>query len=81
MAYTKKHEKMQPENLKKYSFKMSFRHKTVLKIVSMVVHRKDTAKRKFEVKKIRILRKTDHKKNPEDRTSRPIQKDMTKDEK
>ena len=34
---------------------MSFRHKTILKIVSMVVHRKDTAKRKFEVKKIRIF--------------------------
>ena len=34
---------------------MSFRHKAILKIVSMVVHRKDTAKRKFEVKKIRIF--------------------------
>ena len=60
---------------------MSFRHKTVLKIVSMVIHRKDTAKRKIEVKKLRILRKTVLKKDPEDRTSRPIQKDMTKDEK
>ena len=60
---------------------MSFRHKTVLKIVSMVVHIKDTAKRKFEVKKLRFLRKTVFKKNPEDRTSRPTQKDMTKDEK
>ena len=29
---------------------MSFAHKTILNIVSMVVHRKDTAKRKFEVK-------------------------------
>ena len=47
----------------------------------MLIHRKDTAKRKFEVKKLRILRKTVLKKNPEDRTSRPIQKDMTKDEK
>ena len=60
---------------------MSFRHKTVLKIVSMVIHRKDTAKRKIEVKKLRILRKTVLKKDPEGRTSRPIQKDMTKDEK
>ena len=34
---------------------MSSRHKTILKIVSMVVHRKDTAKRKFEVEKIRIF--------------------------
>ena len=34
---------------------MSFRHKTIQKLVSMVVHRKDTAKRKFEVKKIRIF--------------------------
>ena len=34
---------------------MSFRHKTILKIVSMVVHKKDTAKRKFEVKKLRTL--------------------------
>ena len=47
----------------------------------MLIHRKDTAKRKFEVKKLRILRKTVFKNNPEDGTSRPIQKDMTKDEK
>ena len=40
---------------KNNSFKMPFGHKTILKIVSMVVHRKDTAKRKFDVKKLRIL--------------------------
>ena len=34
---------------------MSFRQKNNLKNVSMVVHRKDTAKRKFAVKKLRIL--------------------------
>ena len=34
---------------------MSFRHKSILKIVSMVVHRKDSAKRKFEVTKLRYL--------------------------
>ena len=34
---------------------MSFRHKTIQKLVSMVVHRKDTAKRKFEVEKRRIF--------------------------
>ena len=34
---------------------MLFGQKTILKIVSMVVHREDTAKRKFEVKKIHVL--------------------------
>ena len=40
----------------------------------MVVHRKDTAKRKFEVKNYVFSERPFLKKNPEDRTSRLIQK-------
>ena len=53
---------------------MSFRHKTILKNVSMVVHRKDKQNEKLKLKNYVFSERPFLQKNPEDRTNTFTQK-------
>ena len=59
---------------KKFPIKCRFDIKKILKVVSMVVHRKDMRNEKLKLKKYVFSERPFLQKNPEDRTNRFTQK-------